>query len=97
MIGNNLVLGLAKGITNKTSVAVNSMKRLSDNVLKQASNGLVDFNSQIRGGAGAIGGVGGTKVVNNYNFTQTNNSPRALSRWDIYRQSKNLLGGVENV
>lgn len=97
MIGNNLVLGLAKGITNKTNVAVNSMKRLSDNVLKQASNGLVDFNSQIRGGAGAIGGVGGTKVVNNYNFTQTNNSPKALSRWDIYRQSKNLLGGVENV
>ena len=27
-----------------------------------------------------------------YNFNQTNNSPTALSRYDIYRQSKNLLG-----
>ena len=30
------------------------------------------------------------KVVN-YNFNQTNNSPKALSRIDIYRDSKNLL------
>lgn len=31
-----------------------------------------------------------TKIVNN-NFYQTNNSPKALSRLDVYRQSKNLL------
>jgi hypothetical protein len=31
----------------------------------------------------------GTTVVNN--FYQTNNSPKALSRLEIYRQSKNLL------
>lgn len=30
-------------------------------------------------------------VTNNYNFNQTNNSPKALSRLEIYRQSKNLL------
>lgn len=40
--------------------------------------------------------IGGTPVVpapvtNNYNFTQNNTSPKALSRLDIYRQSKNLL------
>lgn len=30
-------------------------------------------------------------ITNNYNFTQNNTSPKALSRLDIYRQSKNLL------
>lgn len=33
---------------------------------------------------------GTTKVVNN--FYQTNNSPKALSRLEIYRQTKNILG-----
>lgn len=41
------------------------------------------------------GGVSGTAgAVNSavtYNFYQTNNSPKALSRLEIYRQSKNLL------
>lgn len=39
-------------------------------------------------------GTGGKtmgNVVNNYNFNQTNNSPKALSRFEIYRQSKRLL------
>lgn len=35
-------------------------------------------------------------VVNNYNFSQTNNSPKALSRWDIYRQTKNLIRNLKN-
>lgn len=35
-------------------------------------------------------------VVNNYNFSQTNNSPKALSRWDIYRQTKNLISNLKN-
>lgn len=39
----------------------------------------------VRGSAGSAG------VTNNYNFVQTNNSPKALSRLEIYRQSKNLL------
>lgn len=33
-------------------------------------------------------------TVNNYNFTQTNNSPKALSRWEIYQQSKNLFNAA---
>lgn len=37
------------------------------------------------------------QTVNNYtyNFDQTNNSPKALSRWEIYRQTKNLLSYVQ--
>ena len=36
----------------------------------------------------------GGDTVNNYNFTQTNNSPKALSRWEIYQQSKNLFNAA---
>ena len=38
---------------------------------------------------------GGNSVT--YNFYQTNNSPKALSRTDIYRQSNNLLSGAVGV
>ena len=40
--------------------------------------------------AGKVGSVGANAAT--YNFYQTNNSPKALSRLEIYRQSKNLLG-----
>lgn len=38
------------------------------------------------------GNIGGTAQSVTNNFYQTNTSPKALSRLDIYRQSKNLLG-----
>ena len=41
-------------------------------------------------------GSAGTNVVNNsYNFTQNNTSPKALSRSEIYRQTKNLIRAVK--
>ncbi|MBR5941543.1 MAG: phage tail tape measure protein [Neisseriaceae bacterium] len=46
---------------------------------------------------GAFGGVkvkGGDTV---YNFNQTNNSPKALSRYEIYRQTKNLMSAMNGV
>ena len=42
--------------------------------------------------AGAGGGIGTT-----YNFVQNNNSPRALSRYEIYRQTKNLINFSKGV
>lgn len=43
--------------------------------------------------AGAGGGIGGTT----YNFVQNNNSPKALSRYEIYRQTKNLINMTKGV
>ena len=40
---------------------------------------------------GIPGTPGNVSSITNYNFYQTNNSPKALSRLEIYRQSKNLL------
>lgn len=39
----------------------------------------------------------GGDTVNNYNFTQNNNSPKALSRYDIYRQTRNLINAAKGV
>ena len=48
------------------------------------------LSGSLSGGAGyAYAGAPVTNVTNN--FYQTNNSPKALSRLEIYRQSKNLL------
>lgn len=50
-----------------------------------------------RVGARSAMAAGNQNVTNNYNFNQTNNSPKSLSRLEIYRQSKNLLKGVAAV
>lgn len=49
---------------------------------------------EMLGGSAALRG-GGQSVTNTYTFTQTNNSPKALSRWDIYRDTKNLLKNLK--
>ena len=88
-IGQFLPMGMAEGIDDKTKAAVDAMKKSAKKTLQAAKSTL----SGISGDLGvSVGGVGGNNVVNNYNtFNQTNNSPKALSRFDIYRQSKNLL------
>lgn len=43
-------------------------------------------------GNGDQGGKGGDTI---YNFNQTNNSPKSLSRYEIYRQTKNLINAVK--
>lgn len=59
--------------------------------LRQIANLLAD---EMAGGTiGSAAKVGDTI----YNFTQNNNSPKALSRYDIYRQTKNLINVVKGV
>lgn len=43
-------------------------------------------------GNGDQGGKGGDTI---YNFNQTNNSPKSLSRYEIYRQTKNLINVIK--
>ncbi|MDE5792555.1 MAG: hypothetical protein K2H66_03420, partial [Oscillospiraceae bacterium] len=44
---------------------------------------------------GAYGNTGTNNVNYNYNFIQNNTSPKALSRSEIYRQTKNLIRAVK--
>ena len=41
-------------------------------------------------------GIKTENVTNNYSFNQTNNSPKSLSRAEIYRDSKNLFSQMES-
>jgi phage-related protein len=45
----------------------------------------------------SVGTTIGKTVTNNYNFNQTITSPKALSRLDIYRQTKNQLNFAKGV
>lgn len=47
------------------------------------------------GGATMSGKTTGGNVT--YTFNQTNNSPKALSRYEIYRQTKNLINAAKGV
>ena len=80
-IGKFLPEGIAVGIDKNAKSVMSAMKDLTMNTLGATRDGLIE--------TGVTGGISGG-VVNN--FYQTNNSPKALSRLEIYRQSKNLLG-----
>lgn len=85
-VGKMLGLGMAEGIEQSRS-AVNSAVRTLGNA---AMSGL---SGSMQATAGGYAGGGGKTIIIN----QTNNSPRALSRLEIYRQTHNALayaGGV---
>lgn len=84
-VGKWIPAGIAVGIDKNAKTALNSVRDLAINTLGSARDGLQTTSSTGFGGGAITGGV-----VNN--FYQTINSPKQLSRLDIYRQSKNLLG-----
>lgn len=84
-VGKWLPEGIAVGISDNAKSVLGAMKDLTVDTLGSARAGLQTATTTL----GSTGGVKGG-VVNN--FYQTINSPKQLSRLDIYRQSKNLLG-----
>lgn len=84
-IGKYLPEGIAVGIDKNAKSVMQSMRDVTMGAVSGARAGLATGGSVVAGGT-----VGAGSVVNN--FYQTNNSPKALTRLEIYRQSKNLLG-----
>lgn len=74
--------GFLEGDGDEAVVPLEKNTRWIDEVASRISNSLSN---------GAIGTSDVGKSEVNYNFYQTNNSPKALSRLEIYRQSRNLL------
>jgi phage-related protein len=87
-VGKWLPEGIAVGIDKNAKSVLNSMKELALNTVGTAKESLSNTSYMSKNGNSGISGG----VVNN--FTQVINSPKQLSRLDIYRQSKNLLGYV---
>ncbi len=92
-LGFNLVYGLAEGIDSKAETAVNAVNSMGNEVMKAAEKSLqADWNL-----SGFRNVPSSNSVVNNYyndnsrTVNQTNNSPKALSRLEIYRLTRNAL------
>ena len=82
--------GFDNEAVSKGKVVVQHIRDTFTNVKAAAADALGGMGS----GSNSIGGIAGAtqkSVQNVTNFYQTNNSPKALSRYEIYRQSKNLL------
>lgn len=81
-------------IENKVSSTVANVQ----SQLASMRSALAEMES-IQAQMNAVGDSGESGGATNitYNFNQTNNSPNALSRVEIYRQSKNLLSGAVGV
>ena len=77
-VGKMLGLGMAEGIEDSRNAVNGAVRKLGDAAL----GGL----SPVGGGAPGTA-AGGRTII----FNQTNNSPRALSRREIYRQTHNAL------
>jgi hypothetical protein len=84
-VGKSIPEGIAVGIEKNAKSVLSSIKDLTMGTVNAAKNGLNSASFALNSGSGISGGT-----VNN--FTQIINSPKQLSRLDIYRQSKNLLG-----
>lgn len=90
-VGKYLALGIAQGIDSNADAVGKAIKALTADATQ------LDFGFDKLGGRIAVGtqnnGVqnGSTQNTANYVFNQYNNSPKALSRLDIYRQTNNLL------
>ena len=85
--------GMAQGIERSRGLIQKAISHVStDMVISPTANAALI-------GGGTMAAAVSNNTTNNsnvtYNFNQTNNSPKALSRFDIYRQSKNLLSGVK--
>ena len=92
VVGKMIPAGIADGIVKNTKAATKSMVKSTKDIVSAANAEL--SGSTIGGpnvGNNGPASTGGNKGGATYNFYQYNNSPKALSRKDVYRQTKNAL------
>lgn len=102
--GDFFVAGFRNAIVDKTKNAVKAIKNLATDSLKALNSELSNdinvpeisatANTLKKAGSctGATAETGTEQRTIIQNFYQTNNSPKSLSRLEIYRNTKNLLG-----
>lgn len=88
-LGDNMDAEMLKVGMNGGNSLVNGLKSASANIA-DLKTGVASANFGMTG-YGAVGTASSGNVSNTVNFYQTNNSPKALNRWDIFRQTQNIL------
>lgn len=98
-----ILQGIVKEIDKDGYKAENAMKSLADGMMntfdtEMAKDRLSGISGLVKRTGNKVVGVDGSEtitgengVIVNNNYTQINNSPKQLSRREIYRQTKNLL------
>lgn len=87
--------GFGNGVDKNISALGYKVKAVGSSLVDNFNTGLESpdigiIRSGLMNDYNSVGTVSKTtQVTNNYNFSQTNNSPKALSRLEIYRQTKN--------
>lgn len=89
-VGKMLPLGMAEGITGGKKYVDSAMTSLAKSALVNANESLSDAAPDTSPGTPRRG-RGGPSAAPTYVFNQYNTSPKALSRAEIYRQTKNQL------
>ena len=84
-------LGLLEGKGTEAVVPLENNKKWINKTAKDLKASLQ--NEGVIGQAKTVSNA----VTNNYSFVQNNTSPKALSRLDIYRQTKNQLAFAKGV
>ena len=88
LIGKPLAQGVGVGFEKE-------MKSVKKGIVKSTDMDLdVDVPSDNGNGSSTNGANKGGNIIY---FTQNNNSPKSLSRLEIYRQTKNALANVQGV
>ena len=98
LIGKNIALGIAEGITENENAIKEAMGDVNADLIGsvdvRGARNAIRNGVTSAGGNGATGSAGGrTQNVTN-NFYQYNTSPKALSRLEIYRQTRNQLAAL---
>lgn len=92
-IGKMMPLGIAEGFKNAMPDAENTMQASIMKAVNDLKGDMSNINWQMGGqfGGGAAASVGETINEQNITFNQYNNSPKALDRLSVYRDTNNLL------
>lgn len=94
---------IVSNVQKELGISTSSTKKTTTSAKKAATNSASLATKKVKSSAAALKNTNSkaakkTTVNNNYTFNQTNTSPKALSRLEIYRQTKNQLvfakGGV---
>lgn len=88
-VGVYIAEGIGEGITRKLSTVKDAVHSTIGGALNTAKQSIKSVVTPTGSYTPAMAGVPQAGTVTN--FYQYNNSPKSLSRYDIYRQTKNLL------
>lgn len=95
MVGRFIPAGIAEGIKKNAKVALAAMNELAADLVPSAEGIKVSAANSVSGASGSAQVSGGGGITQN--FYQYNNSPKSLSRLEIYRQTKNQLNFAKGV